>query len=278
MSLGTYLTPSRVGWHGERSEGLQTENLRLSEIYYHGSARTRPHYHDRSFFFVVRQGAVLERYGAKEFEYKPSTMFYMHSDERHAERFDNLGTVCFVIELNNSWLERVSHRAAQVDFVGFNGGMATWLAARVSNEFRSRDEAARLVIEGLILELIAEVSKSKSKTWSVDRHPPFWVNRAKDLIHGHFVEQITNETIATEVGVHPAHLARGFRTHLHCTVGDYVRKLRVEFASREILSTNKTLTQIAQEAGFYDQSHFSRRFKELIGITPSQYRSIGGRR
>jgi AraC family transcriptional regulator len=200
-------------------------------------------------------------------------MFYMHSDETHAEHFNNLGTVCFVIELSNSWLENISHRAGQVDFVRFKGGVATWLAARLYNEYQSRDESARLAMEGLTLELIAELAKKKFA--STDQHAPAWLNQAKDLLHARLADQITNETIAKEVGVHPAHLARSFRRHLHCTVGDYVRKLRVESASREILSTDKTLTQIALDAGFYDQSHFSRKFKEMIGLTPSQYRAMG---
>ena len=269
MNPGSYLKPSRIGWHGERLAGLQLEKLRLSEIYYRGNARTRPHYHDRSFFFMVRRGAVLQTYGARAFEYKPSTMFYMHSDETHAEHFNNLGAICFVVELNNSWLEKISHRAGQVDFMRFKGGVATWLGTRLSHEYQSRDESARLAIEGLTLELIAEISKNKPV--SVDKHPPAWLNRARDVLHAHFADQITNQTVAKEVGVHPAHLARGFRRHLQCTVGDYVRKLRVEFASHEILSTDKTLSQIAQEAGFYDQSHFCRKFKEIIGLTPSQY-------
>jgi len=225
---------------------------------------------------MVTNGSLTERYGATDHQYQPATMFYMQAQETHAEHFHNQGAHCFVIELDNSWLEAISHRASQVYFAQFKGGTASWLAMRLHREFRSPDESAPLAIEGLTLELIAEVSRSERP--SIDKRPPRWVNLAKDLLHARFADQITNETVAKEVGVHPVHLARGFRQHLHCTVGDYVRRLRLEFACREILATDKTLTQIAHHAGFYDHSHFSRTFKELIGFTPSQYRGMARQR
>ena len=203
-------------------------------------------------------------------------MFYMQSAETHAEHFHNQGAHCFVIELDNSWLAAISHRASQIYFAQFRGGVASWLATRLYQECRTPDESALLSIEGLALELIAEVSRSKRP--AIDKQPPVWLKLAEELLHARFADQITNETVAREVGVHPVHLARGFRQHLHCTVGDYVRKLRLEFACRELLATDQTLTRIAHHAGFYDHSHFSRTFKEMIGFTPSQYRAMARRR
>jgi AraC family transcriptional regulator len=74
--------------------------------------------------------------------------------------------------------------------------------------------------------------------------------------------------------VHPVYLACAFRRHYRSTVGEYVRRLRVEFACRELSATRAPLAQVALAAGFADQSQFSRTFKRVVGLTPTEYRKM----
>ena len=67
-------------------------------------------------------------------------------------------------------------------------------------------------------------------------------------------------------------MARVFRQHCGVTLGEYVRKLRVDFAARQLISTDEPLTGIAFAAGFSDQSHFTRTFKRQTGMTPDAFR------
>jgi AraC family transcriptional regulator len=71
--------------------------------------------------------------------------------------------------------------------------------------------------------------------------------------------------------VHPVYLATAFRQHYRTTVGDYIRTLRIDFACREMLRSDRPLAEIAMEAGFADQSHFSKAFKRIVGVPPSEY-------
>jgi AraC family transcriptional regulator len=82
------------------------------------------------------------------------------------------------------------------------------------------------------------------------------------------------EEVAQVAGVHSAHLSRVFRQKMGCTVGEYLRRLRFEFACQQILSNKRPLCEIAQDAGFADQSHFNRIFRIQMGITPYQYRNL----
>jgi AraC-like DNA-binding protein len=59
-----------------------------------------------------------------------------------------------------------------------------------------------------------------------------------------------------------------------CTVGEYLRRLRFEFACQQILSTETPLCDVANDAGFADQSHFNRIFRIKMGITPYMYRKL----
>jgi AraC family transcriptional regulator len=83
---------------------------------------------------------------------------------------------------------------------------------------------------------------------------------------------VTLSAVAGTVGIHPAHLARVFRTQFHCTIGEYVRKLRLDDAARRLGSSEDSIKDIAIDAGFYDQSHFTNAFRRHTGVTPARFR------
>src|SRR5262249_41015038 len=111
----------------------------------------------------------------------------------------------------------------------------------------------------------------------LEHHRPRRLQQARDYLHAHFTQSLSLDAIAAAVCVHSAHLTRAFRQHHHCTPGEYVRHLRVDYACH-LLSTSETpLSHIALQTGFADQSHFSRTFKTLTGMTPAQFRNMSGR-
>jgi AraC family transcriptional regulator len=73
--------------------------------------------------------------------------------------------------------------------------------------------------------------------------------------------------------VHPVHLARTFRRYYHCSPGEYVRRLRLESATRELCASDASLIEIALAAGYCDQSHFSKSFKRHTGMSPARFRA-----
>lgn len=83
---------------------------------------------------------------------------------------------------------------------------------------------------------------------------------------------MTMAEIAETVGVHPVHLSRTFRQHYGMTMGEYLRRVRVEEAAKALVSTTRPLSDIAYTAGFADQAHFTRVFKNVMGLSPGAYR------
>ncbi len=106
----------------------------------------------------------------------------------------------------------------------------------------------------------------------MDRKPSPWLLQARDLLHDRFSEDLSLSEVAAAVGVHPVHLARVFRKEYGCTLGDYIRKLRVEFACRKLANSETPLAQIALLSGYSDQSHFSNAFRRQMGMTPGEFR------
>ena len=103
---------------------------------------------------------------------------------------------------------------------------------------------------------------------------PPWLRQAREIIVEHFSETLKLTQIAAEVGVHPVYLATAFRQKFGVTVGEFVRQLRIEHACAELIKGDLPLAAIALQAGFADQSHFSKVFKLYVGMTPHKYRNI----
>src|SRR5262249_49244643 len=149
----------------------------------------------------------------------------------------------------------------------FSNRSIAWLMLRLRQELLSLDSAAPVVIEGLMLQLIAEVSR-KRVTSGADT--PHWLQQTIELLRDRFAEPLTLSTIARSAGVHPVYLASAFRHRYHCSVGEYLRRVRIEYASDKIANTNTPLVEVAFLAGFSNQSHFTRIFKRCTGMTPAQ--------
>jgi transcriptional regulator GlxA family with amidase domain len=65
---------------------------------------------------------------------------------------------------------------------------------------------------------------------------------------------------------------RQFLSNFHLTPQKYLRKLRLRIASRALVYTNESLSEVALTCGFGDQSHFTREFHRQFGRTPREYR------
>lgn len=243
----------------------------LVESVYPASSVMARHTHELAHISIVLRGAYAERYGRKERLAEPSILIIHPPGEDHSVTFKSAGARVFSIHLKPLWLERVRDYSKILDSpADFSGGYPASLALRLYREFREMDEVAPLMIESLALEIVAAVTRQKSPP---EEKTPRWLEQARELLHVTFAGQVTLAGVARAVGVHPVYLAARFRRHYHCTVGEYVRRLRLEAACRAVSVSDAPLSEIASTNGFYDQSHFTNVFKRHTGMTPAQYRA-----
>ena len=262
--------PPKQFTHGAILRWRKVGGLLLAEVQYEPGQRVPSHAHEHTRFVLVVTGAITEMRGAETQTYGPSTLLYRPAREPHAYVVSRAGARCLIVDADDGWVARAKVHAPVVEqSTAFRGGFLLHLAHRLHGEFRLRDEVSRLAIESLTLGLLAEASRRVSRT---GRRVPVWLQLALALIEQHFAEPLPLHAVAKRVGVHPVHLARTFRRVYRTPFAAYVRQLRVEFARVE-LAGPAPLSEIASAAGFCDQSHFSRCFKQLTGLTPAEYRA-----
>jgi AraC family transcriptional regulator len=255
--------------YGEIVRSRQVPGFILTETAYHPGHRTPCHAHELGYFYTVLEGSYTETVGQKTCEPMPLALAFRPGGEAHVHSCGDAGGRCFNIYPVSS--ERFSDCLRNLGATDIHGSLVPWLLTRLYREFRRTDGAAPLAVEGLSLELLAEVARGPAS--AAERRPPRWLSQARELVHARFDENLTLSEIAEAVGVHPVYLARVFREQCGCTIGEYTRRLRIELACRQLATTETPLVAIALDAGFTDQSHFTKTFKRLVGVTPGQFRA-----
>ena len=243
----------------------------LTETGYRPNQRLAKHFHEQSNFIIVLQGSFTERLGRKTRRCAPLSVIFRPPGEVHADHFHSAGGRCLTIEISEHFWDRArEHSFILEDSAHYQDGLITTIAARLAGEFRRMDNISSLAIEGLTLEMICEMSRLSVR--KVSLISTCRIERAREIIHAHFSDKLTLSFIAESIGAHPVYLTREFRNRYNCTIGGYIRYLRIQFACRQMANSDATIAEIALASGFFDQSHFSRTFKRLTGITPTKYR------
>jgi AraC family transcriptional regulator len=175
------------------------------------------------------------------------------------------------VEFTQRWLDHIDGFGARLDsrFTA-NGGYFLQLGNRLHRELWSDERISALCIEGLALELMAEIAQRKIRASGNAR----WLQQAVEYLRANFKESPTLQEVAEAAGVHPVHLAREFRRKQGLTVGEYIRKLRVDLACQELVRSKQPIVDIAVKAGFSDHSHMTRVFRRQTGLTPTEFRKL----
>ncbi len=247
----------------------------LSEHFFRGPVTVPNRAHREAFITFVIEGTCRENYANASWLCRPGGVRFLpagisHSDEIETElRCLHVGCAPEILDQ----LARqavVPKRPAQI-----NSLSTTWLANRLYAEFSREDMASAVAIEGLVLAILAEIARAETKPSS--SVIPAWLRQATEIVESRFLERLSLAVIASEVGVHYVHLSRQFHKYNHCTIGELIRRRRVQYASHLLAHSQTPLAEIALMCGFSDQSHLSFLFKRYMGMSPSKFRGVAGR-
>jgi AraC-like DNA-binding protein len=99
------------------------------------------------------------------------------------------------------------------------------------------------------------------------------VKLAKDYLEDGYARNVSLEELAAVVHLSPYHLTRVFKAEIGLPPHAYQTQARVRRA-KDLLLRGWPVARVAHETGFFDQSHFSRHFKRLVGVSPGSYARV----
>lgn len=243
----------------------------FTEYCYRERAVIPRHCHEMAYFSFPLSGSYVERYFRKQVRHCDSeNVLYHPAGEAHSDAFDNRGGAIFSIELEPRWTSTLREYELQAEeSLALPHRQISWLAWRAYQAFTDSNHRSALLLEATALELLYQLPWKHSV--ESESGTPRWLKDVVEILHAEFYQPFSLTAIAQRVGVHPVHLARAFRRCHGMTVGQYVRRLRVDYAMNA-LAGEDSLSGIAGHAGFSDQSHLGRVFRAATGMTPCQFR------
>lgn len=101
---------------------------------------------------------------------------------------------------------------------------------------------------------------------------PWKLRKVVAYIDSHLDKRIRLSDLTDLAGFSPGHLSRTFKAALDATPQDFIKRRRIERAKILLIQSDLRLAQIAQDCGFSDQAHFTRKFRDVVGLPPSRWR------
>jgi AraC family transcriptional regulator len=258
--------------HGQFYGMLETRraagsfNLSLLTARGHVERHTHTEAH---FVFVLGGQYASTAHGATD-DAGAATLIYNPPGTTHTDRFAHQHGRFFGLSIKAEHLNELGQELRFADRPHrLRHPRALAIAAGAVKRVPHDNPDAPAMLEALSLELLAAIAHREPV---IDKVAPRWFKTACAMI-ADSAEPPSVAAVARAVGVHPVHLARTFRVHLGISPGDYARKRRLERATDLLLRPRASLTGVAHEAGYADQSHFTRDFVRAAGLTPARFRA-----
>lgn len=122
------------------------------------------------------------------------------------------------------------------------------------------------LVNCILIDIVRNFSKS---TEIIESSP---IIKALHFMDLNFKNQITLEQISKHVGLTPTYFSSLFHSKMNTTFKEYLTSLRLDYASKLLIISDFSSTEICYTSGFSDFSSFSRAFKKRFSMSPSEYK------
>ena len=132
---------------------------------------------------------------------------------------------------------------------------------------KHREVKIKNLVELILLDLMPDIfAENKGVAHVNDR-----ISEAIGFVNVNFTKDITLTSIENLYGLSPSYFSRAFKKRVGKSFVSYVTEKRIEYAKKLLVSGERVI-DVCYESGFSSERNFSRRFKELTGFSPNEYR------
>jgi AraC family transcriptional regulator len=234
---------------------------------YPPNTRVPRHGHEEPYVSFVLQGGYTEQSGPRHSEVFETGVAVLHeAREIHADEFHDRRVVLLALQFTPEWREQAEASGIQLKRQRADSVEISRLARKLYFQLTHERAKGELFRLGLALELTAEIVTDDA---AADKS---CASRAHDAILAGFRNDLSLIAVAAQLKLHPSHVARAFKKRFGCTVGEFIRQVRLNHAVRRLSELDDPVSLISAECGFYDQSHFTAHFRAVMGTTQAWYR------
>ena len=258
-------------YYGDQNLEIDFNGILLSKYRYEQDRPTDWHYHENPYFMYVLEGNMKDSNTRTTTLCPAGSLMFNNWEEPHFGSKHSKLASGFHLEFERDWLQnkgidlnlwegsqRIDHPSMHRIFV------------QLYKELLLADAYSDVSIELLLIQVCDALSNVK-KTEKIES--PNWVAGLKELLH-YDTSPLNLSYLAKSLDVHPVHLSRAAPKYLSTSLGSYIRLQKLKKALPLLLDPSITLTEIAYQVGFSDQSHFNRVFRSQFNCNPRDYRKI----
>lgn len=236
-----------------------------------------PHFHLDYHIGLIADGAQRQRFNGQSDLLCSGRIAIMppgevHTGTREGEHSYTLRTFRIAPELLQTLAEEIADQP-QMLACGptiIDAPALSWQLLQLHSQAAMHNEAFNaatlLLLEPLLIQMKLISPAGRAGGLSVQAF-----QRVRDYCFSHLAQPISLQTLATLCGLSRFQFLRRFQQHTGMTPHAWLKRLRLEQACRLLAQPARNLAQVAAEVGFYDQSHFSRAFRQAFGIAPSAW-------
>ena len=230
------------------------------------------HFHQNPHFSFILEGGNVERRKTASAESLPGEVRFYQAGEPHQNLNVQYPSKNFNVELDDAFLSRydLDEKAIESACAGDGFSHIKFTMLRIYNEAFVQPEATELAVHSLVLGAVSNRGNEAKKPLRLPR----WAENVIQILRDRWDENISLQELSFASGAHPITISKHFPKYFSCTLGEHVRRVRVEKSLAFIKQSHDSLTDIAHRCGFADQSHFTRVFKDLTGLKPNSFRKI----
>ena len=133
-------------------------------------------------------------------------------------------------------------------------------------------EIAIMAAKAYMIDIDRESQSPFAVFTGLKTHKDEDVLKAQEFIESHFQEKFSIDEICDEIGVGRRTFERRFKNSTANTIFEYIQRVKIEAAKKELEKGVKTVSQVMYEVGYSDTKAFRDVFKKLVGMTPNAYR------
>ncbi len=227
------------------------------------------HSHNNAHITLYLKGGTTEKRKNFNETVGPGSLLFYHSDELHLNQDTLFPSRNINIEIEDNLLKELQINEATIEKSIQNSALTKFLILKIFKETQSAD----VFSNDSIRMLFSQLSEAHNYLERYEKSP-FWVKSLHELLNDSWNENPNLQDLATVLNLNPITISKHFPKYFGCTLGEYMRRVKINRSLSLIQSDQGSLTEIGMQCGFSDQSHFIRTFKTQTGFLPKQFQKL----